>query len=73
MISVYEYSPEEINSNIYVVARKMRYSNPMSFEKLSDCGWDRQLDFTNGGINVNLLKYSPTKQSTIGALITNYS
>lgn len=42
--------------NTYVVARKMQYSNPMSFEKYSNLIWDKELDFINGGMNVYLLK-----------------
>lgn len=30
----------EMNDNIYVVARNMRNSNPLSFERYSNAGWD---------------------------------
>ena len=62
-----------MNNNIYVVARKMKYSNPISFIKLSNCGWKSQLDFTNGGINVNLLKYDRKKLSQRRELIKAYT
>ncbi|CAI2363892.1 unnamed protein product [Moneuplotes crassus] len=63
----------EMNNEIYVVARKMRYSNPLAFTRLSNCGWKSQLDFVNGGINVNLLKYDQSKLSKNRELLKIYS
>lgn len=62
----------EINDNAYVVCRKMRHSNPMSFEKLSNIGWDHQMDFYNGGLNVNLLKLNSSKVHKNREIIKSY-
>jgi len=43
-------------SKTYVVSRKMQTSNPLSFERFSNLIWDKELDFVNGGMNVNMLK-----------------
>jgi len=40
----------------FVIARKMQYSNPLSFEKYSNLIWDKELDFVNGGMNVFMLR-----------------
>jgi len=62
-----------MDNNIFVVARKMKYGNPLSFQKLSNCGWKTRLDFMNGGINVNLLKYDQRKLSRNRELIRIYT
>ena len=60
----------------YIVARRMAYANPMSFEKYSNIMWDTQMGFKNGGMNVNLLKYQPGKKNkpkeTVKAYIAEY-
>jgi len=45
----------ELN-DAFVIARKMQYSNPLSFEKYSNLIWDKELDFVNGGMNVFMLR-----------------
>ena len=62
----------EMNDNIYVVARKMRNSNPLSFERYSNAGWDPIMDFYNGGLNVNMLKINPQKISKATELVNAY-
>ena len=49
--------------HVYVVAQSQHYGHEMSFEKYSNCGWDRPLHFSNGGLSVNLLRYNMTKKS----------
>jgi 23S rRNA G2445 N2-methylase RlmL len=34
-----------LDLNSFVVAQKHKYQNPLSFEKYSNCGWDKVLDF----------------------------
>ena len=62
----------EMNDNIYIVARKMRNSNPLSFERYSNAGWDPIMDFYNGGLNVNMLKINPQKISKATELVNAY-
>lgn len=42
--------------NTYVVAQAHHYGHKLSFEKFSNCGWSKELNFVNGGIGVHLLK-----------------
>jgi 23S rRNA G2445 N2-methylase RlmL len=63
----------QMDNNIYVIARKMRHSNPMSFEKLSNVSWDHQLDFTNGGLNVDMLKFNSKKINRAKEIIKIYT
>lgn len=62
----------QMDDNIYVVARKMRHSNPLSFEKLSNIGWDTRMDFSNGGLNVNLLKLNSMKVNKAKEIVKAY-
>jgi 23S rRNA G2445 N2-methylase RlmL len=62
----------QMDDNVYIVSRKMRFSNPMNFTKLTNVGWDTQMDFVNGGINVNLLKLNSKKVHKNREIINSY-
>ena len=47
--------------HVYIVARSRHYGHELSFEKFSNCGWDSALHFSNGGLNVNLLRLNMAK------------
>ena len=44
----------------------------MSFEKYSNCGWSKELHFSNGGISVNLLKKDMSQISKVKQTIEAY-
>lgn len=46
---------------VFVVAKSRHYGHDLSFEKYSNCGWQSQLHFSNGGLAVNLLRMDPGK------------
>ena len=42
--------------HVFVVVKSRHYGHELSFEKFSNCGWENNLHFNNGGLSVNLLK-----------------
>jgi hypothetical protein len=44
----------------------------LSFEKFSNCGWDKLLVFSNGGIGVHLLKMDMSKVSQVKQTVEAY-
>ena len=71
-----KFIKENEMDSTYVVAWKMNYSNPLSFEKYSNVIWDKNLDFVNGGLNVYMLKAWLDKvnepKETVKAYIAEY-
>jgi hypothetical protein len=52
-----------LEHNSFVVSQAHHYGHSLSFEKYSNLGWEKLLHFSNGGINVNLLKWDQEKLS----------
>jgi len=56
----------------YILARSTHFGHEMSFEKHSNCGWQNVLHFSNGGINVNLLRFDMARKSQVKNVIAAY-
>jgi hypothetical protein len=58
--------------HVYILAKSHHYGHELSFQKFSNCGWENQLHFSNGGLSVNLLKLNQTKVSEVKNVISAY-
>jgi hypothetical protein len=58
--------------NTYVLAQAHHYGHKLSFEKFSNCGWDKLLVFNNGGLGVHLLKLDMSKVSEVKQTMQAY-
>ena len=54
------------------MAKSRHYGHDLSFEKYSNCGWKKELHFSNGGMSVNLLKLDMNKQSSVKQTLSAY-
>ena len=54
------------------MAQSVHYGHQASFVKYSNQGWDPLLHFSNGGLNVNLLKWNRKKINKERASIEAY-
>ena len=64
------YSHLEHNS--YILAQAHHFGHKLSFEKFSNCGWDKVLVFSNGGIGVHLLKMDMSQVSEVKQTLEAY-
>ena len=56
----------------FIVSQAHHYGHELSFPKYSNLGWDHLLHFSNGGINVNLLKWDQYKLSKQKKILSAY-
>lgn len=61
-----------IEYNAFVLAQAHHYGHKLSFEKFSNCGWRKEIAFTNGGIGVHLLRLDMSQLSETKQTIDAY-
>jgi hypothetical protein len=57
------FYPNLLKNGSYIVAQAHHHGHDLSFEKYSNLGWEPLLHFSNGGVNVNLLKWNQQRVS----------
>ena len=61
-----------LEHNTFVLAQAHHYGHKLSFEKFSNCGWSKEIAFTNGGIGVHLLKLDMSQVSQVKQTMAAY-
>ncbi|CDW76469.1 UNKNOWN [Stylonychia lemnae] len=61
-----------LEKNTFVLAQSHHYGHKLSFEKFSNCGWSKELNFSNGGLSVHLLKFDMSQVSEVKQTLQAY-